>query len=65
MKNSAVFSFDDLTRPEESREQPFRAVRVVRKGKLAVAEPIESSEPLTDEAVRQTLMELRAERGRA
>jgi AbrB family looped-hinge helix DNA binding protein len=41
----------------EIEPQP-REVRLVRKGKLLVAEPVEPSEPLTDElvqAVRDTL----------
>jgi bifunctional DNA-binding transcriptional regulator/antitoxin component of YhaV-PrlF toxin-antitoxin module len=30
-----------------------RAVRIVRKGRLSIAVPLEESEPLTDEAVRR------------
>jgi hypothetical protein len=63
MKTPAVLSFDDLA-PRGRSEHDFRAVRIVRKGKLVVAQPVEPSEPLTAEAVRQIQMELRAERGK-
>lgn len=64
MKTPAVTGFGDLKPLEKRSKQPFRAVRIVRKGKLAVAEPVGPSEPLTDETVRQVQMELRAERGK-
>lgn len=63
MRTPAVTRFDDLKPLKKRSEQPFRAVRIVRKGKLAVAEPVAPSEPLMDETVRQVQMELRAERG--
>lgn len=39
-----------------------RAVRIVKKGHLRVAEPLEPSEPLTTEQVTRTTAELRARR---
>jgi bifunctional DNA-binding transcriptional regulator/antitoxin component of YhaV-PrlF toxin-antitoxin module len=41
-----------------------REVRIVRKGRLAVAVPVEPSEPLTAETVRRTQKAIRAERAR-
>lgn len=35
-------------------EPATRAVRIVKKGKIYVAEPLEPSEPLTQEIVRET-----------
>jgi hypothetical protein len=62
MRTSTISSSDDFTRNEAV--PTFRAVRIVRKGRLVVAEPIEPSEPLTPEIVRSTQMALRAERGK-
>lgn len=36
-----------------------RAVRIVKKGKVYVAEPLEPSEPLTQEIVRETQKAIR------
>lgn len=47
MEDTAIFSKDE---PDE----PSQSVRIVQKGKLWVAEPLESGEPLTVETVRQT-----------
>lgn len=41
-----------------------REVRIVRKGRLVVAVPVEPSEPLTAETVRRTQKAIRAERAR-
>jgi AbrB family looped-hinge helix DNA binding protein len=41
-----------------------REVRIVRRGRLAVAVPVEPSEPLTAETVRRTQKAIRAERAR-
>jgi hypothetical protein len=64
MKTPAVLSLDDPTPRDQQREPAFRAVKVVRRGRLVVAEPVEPSEPLTAETVRRTQLELRAERGK-
>ena len=40
-------------------EPARRAVRVVKRGKVYVAEPLEPSEPLTQEIVRETQKALR------
>lgn len=41
-----------------------RSVRVVKKGHLRVAVPVEPSEPLSTAQVRRTLESIRRERGR-
>jgi hypothetical protein len=63
MKHSTVPSRDDFAERSD-RGETFRAVRIVRKGRLAVAEPVEPSEPLTPEIVCRTQAALRAERSK-
>ena len=47
MKDTAIVS-------EDESGEPAQPVRIVQKGKLWVAEPLEPGEPLTAETVRQT-----------
>lgn len=62
MKSPAHLSIDDSGKPASAEKA--REVRIVRKGRLAVAVPVEPSEPLTAEMVRCTQQVIRDERGR-
>jgi hypothetical protein len=64
MKTPAVLFSNNPVPRDQQTEPGFRAVKIVRKGRLAVAAPVEPSEPLSAETVRRTQMELRAERGK-
>jgi AbrB family looped-hinge helix DNA binding protein len=43
-------------------ERPARAVRIVSRGKLRVAVPVDKSDPLSAKAVRETQLALRRSR---
>lgn len=62
MKSPAHLSIGDSGKPASAEKT--REVRIVRKGRLAVAAPVEPSEPLTAEMVRRTQLAIRNERGR-
>ncbi|MEA2564313.1 MAG: hypothetical protein QOH06_5817 [Acidobacteriota bacterium] len=62
MKRPAHVSIEDSGEPAAGEKT--REVRIVRKGRLAVAVPVEPSEPLTAETVRRTQQTIRNERER-
>jgi hypothetical protein len=63
---STMVTVGQLVLPRDGRpeiEPVEQEVRLVRKGGILVAIPVEASEPLRNETVRETLASLRARRG--